>query len=353
MLPAICIVSELPPPPGGIAVQARILGENLRREGHAVFNAPTNPLAHESAVRGVKGLRGIVNFLLYLPRLWGASRRADCLHIFSHSYLSFFLFTMPAVAAGRLLGKRIILHYHGGAAEDFLQRWFWAAGPIFRAAHRVVVPSDFLAEVFRRFGMATEQVPNVLELRDFPFRPRVPLRPRVIMSRHLEPVYNVACGLRAFAALYRSFPDATMIVAGDGRERAALEALSRELGIEGRVRFTGNVVNEQMRALYEESDIYLNSSRVDNQPVSVLEAFACGLPVVSTAVGGIPHMTRDGLDALLAPDDDAEALADNMTRLLSEPELVQRIVHRAKTRIGDYSWESVYRKHRALYGERS
>ena len=73
-----------------------------------------------------------------------------------------------------------------------------------------------------------------------------------------------------------------------------------------------------MKLLYDRADIYLNSSRVDNQPVSIIEAFACGLPVVSTAVGGIPYMTRDGEDAMLAPDNDHAQLAAHMITLLQD-----------------------------------
>ena len=348
-LASICIVSELPPPPGGIAVQARLLTDNLRKQGHAVYNAPTNPLSHSSSLRRLKWIRGVVNLNLFLVRLWGACRKADCVHILSHSYLSFFLFTSPAVAVGKLLGKKVIIHYHGGAAESFLQKWFWLARFTFASADIVVVPSGFLSSVFRKFGVETLEVPNVLELEAFPFRKRSPLRPHVIMARHLEPDYNVACGIRAFAILRESYPDATLTIAGNGSEKSLLISLCRDLGIVESVTFVGNVANERMRALYDEADIYLNSSRVDNQPVSILEAFACGLPVVTTAVGGIPYMVTPGEDSLLAPDGDSAGLAAHMRTLLDDPAIGERLVGSARTRVQEHSWKTIYSKQSLIY----
>lgn len=346
---SICIVSELPPPPGGMAVQAQLLSDRLRRQGHTVFNAPTNALDDTSALRRIKWVRGLVNVSLFLARLWGACWKADCVHILSHSYLSFFLFTFPAVAAARLQRKRVLIHYHGGAAEPFLRKWFWLARLAFQSADKVVVPSRFLASVFQKFNVPTVVVPNILEVEAFPFRKRSPLHPRVIMARHLEPVYNVACGIRAFAILRKTFPDAVLTVAGDGSEKGALITLCSDLGLSDCVSFSGNIANEQMRELYDRADIYLNSSRVDNQPVSILEAFACGLPVVTTAVGGIPYMVTHEEDALLASDDDAAGLADRMRALLRDPSLSERLIRNARARIAEHSWERVYSRQSALY----
>jgi len=348
-LASICVVSELPPPPGGMAVQAQLLSDNLRKQGHTVYNAPTNPLSQSSALRRLKWIRGVLNLNLFLARLWRACWKADCVHIFSHSYLSFFLFTFPAVAVGKLLGKQVIIHYHGGAADTFLQRWFWLARLALESADRIIVPSRFLSSVFQKFNIATVEVPNILELKAFPFRERSPLRPRVIMARHLEPTYNIACGIRAYALLKKTFPDATLTVAGDGSEKAALVSLCRDLAIADSVHFVGNVANEQMRSHYDQGDIYLNSSRVDNQPVSILEAFACGLPVVTTAVGGIPYMVTHGEDALLAPDNDAAGLAVQMDTLLRDQALCQRIIQNAHRRIQEHAWENIYSRLSVIY----
>ena len=132
-----------------------------------------------------------------------------------------------------------------------------------------------------------------------------------------------------------------------------LASLCHELGISDNVNFTGNVENAKMKKLYDHADIYLNSSRVDNQPVSILEAFACGLPVVSTSVGGIPYMTRHGEDAMLAPNEDAAQLAEHMVTLLRDDALCARLIRQARSRIQDHSWAPIYSKLLGLYHDES
>ena len=105
-----------------------------------------------------------------------------------------------------------------------------------------------------------------------------------------------------------------------------------------------------LRSIFEASHIYLNSSRVDNQPVSILEAFACGLPVVSTAVGGIPYMVTTEVDSLLAPDDDDGILASHMLRLLSDQALARRLSEQGKQNVQHYAWPRIYPLLAAIYG---
>ena len=345
----ICLVAELPPPTGGMAVQAQRRGANLRGEGYCVIHVPTNALAQTSRWRRIKGLRGAINWLLFLGQMMLGVARARVLHLFSNSFLSFFLFSAPTVLWARLLGRRVVIHYHGGGADEFLQRWPRLALPVLRAGHALIVPSGFLVDVFARYGLASRVVANTLVLDDFRHAVREPYRPRVLMARHLQPIYNVACGIRAFAKVARHFDDAQLTIAGAGPERDALERLCHELGVAQRVRFVGNIDNQRMRGLFEESHILLNTSRVDNQPVSILEAFASGLAVVSTAVGGIPYMVTHGKDGLLAPDDDDEALAAHMLELLRTPALARALVEQGRRRVQEYSWASVYPALAAVY----
>lgn len=339
--PAICVVGELPPPPGGMGVQAERLSQGLRREGHEVVNVPTNALAFSSRWRRIRGVRGLVNWVLFLSRLRRATA-ADCLHILSHSYLSFFLFTAPAVVFGRAQRKPVVVHYHGGAAEAFLNRWSHLAIPFLRMAEHVVVPSGFLEKVFRRHGIETREIPNILDLAAYRYRERRAIQPRILMARHLEPAYNVACGIRAFARVAERFPEARLTIAGDGSERAQLVRLCRELGIADRIEFLGDVEHARMADLYNEADIFLNSSRIDNQPVSILEAFASGVPVVTTAVGGIPHMVAADEHGLLAAADDDDGLARHMLALLNDPALTVRLSRNGHRQALRHEWASIY-----------
>ncbi|MFO1456173.1 MAG: glycosyltransferase family 4 protein [Steroidobacteraceae bacterium] len=348
--PSICLVAELPPPAGGMAVQAERLGRALRAQGHSLRNVRTNALAHGSPVRRVPGLRGIVNWALYAPRLLVGTLRCRILHVFSNSGLSFFLFSMPAIVFGRLAGRRVVVHYHGGAAQEFLAAAAGIVVPLLRLAHVIVVPSPFLRRVFDRYGIAVVEIANLVTLVDPSARPTSRPNPRLLTARNLTPVYNIACALRTFARVCQRFAHAELLVAGDGPERGKLERLAGRLGVLDRVRFLGSIDNARLRELMCECDVLVNTSRTDNQPVSVMEAFASGLPVVSTNVGGIPDLVTDGVDGLLAADDDDEALAAAILRLLDSDELRSRITASARQRALQFSWPHIYPALGLAYG---
>src|SRR6185369_1663775 len=161
-----------------------------------------------------------------------------------------------------------------------------------------------------------------------------------LSNRNFEAHYGVDVVLRAFAIIQQRFPNATLSVAGDGPCRESLQQLAAELKLRD-VEFLGTVTRERMAESYNEADCFLNGSRVDNQPLSILEAFAGGLPVVTTNAGGIPDVVTDGVTALMVEMDDHEALARNAMALLEQPELAHRIIKAGRNECRRYTWEAV------------
>ncbi|HYS78646.1 MAG TPA: glycosyltransferase family 4 protein, partial [Candidatus Dormibacteraeota bacterium] len=144
-------------------------------------------------------------------------------------------------------------------------------------------------------------------------------------------------------------PGATLTLAGYGSEETRLRRLAARLGTDG-IRFAGRVEPEDVPALYEDADIFVNSSVIDNQPVSILEAFASGLPVVSTATGDIPAMVGSGDRGLLVPPDTPEAMARAVAALLRDPRRAVGMTRRARQAIPEYAWPSVREAWAAVYG---
>jgi glycosyltransferase involved in cell wall biosynthesis len=186
-------------------------------------------------------------------------------------------------------------------------------------------------------------VPNIIDLDQFPFHARIPLKPRLLCPRNLEPIYNVSCVIRAFPRVKAAWPGAVMAIAGDGSERPKLEALCKDLGVAGSVRFLGQVPHSHMPGIYRDYDILVNSSDVDNVPGVILEAFAAGLPVVSSNTGGIPYLVKPGQTGLLFPRNDDRALAEAVLGLLDDPSLVERITTAARDYSRTCSVDSVLR----------
>ena len=156
--------------------------------------------------------------------------------------------------------------------------------------------------------------------------------------------------LRAFALIQSARPDARLIVAGDGPQRAELEALAGELGLHD-VRFLGWVASERMGALYGEADVWLNGSDVDAAPLSILEAWAAGLPVVTTAAVGIAEMVEDGVTGLVVGTGDPAALAAAAQRVLEEAGLAASLVAAGRRRALEHDWDSAEARWVALYRE--
>ncbi|HOQ47521.1 MAG TPA: glycosyltransferase family 4 protein [Bryobacteraceae bacterium] len=335
---------------GGQAVQAADLYNRLREEPtlEAGF-LPVNPALPGPlrALQRVKYLRTLVTWPVYCLSLLLRVPRYDVLHVFSASYLSFVLAPLPAMLAGRLYRRKVVLNYHSGEAEDHLRRWRSAASAI-RLADSIAVPSSYLVDVFRQFGLQARAIFNIVETERFPFRERNPLRPVFLSNRNLEPMYNVACTLRAFALIQRRIPDARLIVAGYGSQRSQLEALAQELGLRD-VSFLGRVTPQEMPQVYDQADIYLNSSEIDNMPLSILEAFACGLPVVTTDAGGIPYVVEHGRTGLIVGKGDYRAMADAALRLLEDPALAAALIRNARRECSKYRWESVRQQWLELY----
>lgn len=349
----VCVVVASIDILGGQAIQALRLMEGLSREPEIEAELlPINPRLPGPLrwLQRIKYVRTGVTSIAYVASLLVRLPRFDVVHVFSASYLSFLLAPAPAIMIARLYGKPVLLNYHSGEAEDHLQRWPRTALPIIKLADRVVVPSDYLVSVFAKFGFQTERVPNTVDLARFRFRDRRLLRPVLLSNRNLERHYNVECTLRAFALIQQRVPHAQLIVAGDGSERHALRDLAATLA-PGKVDFVGAVAPENMHALYDQADIFVNASDVDNQPLSIIEAFASGLPVVTTDAGGIPDMVTDLETGLIVRRGDHEALADRVIRLLCDKELATDIAARAREECGRYSWAAVSGNWLRLYRE--
>jgi L-malate glycosyltransferase len=335
---------------GGQAVQAARLMNRLRAEPSLeVGFLPINPRLPGPfrKLQEIKYIRTVVTSIWYVASLLSRVRQYDLIHIFSASYFSFVLAPTPALLVAKLYRKRTVLNYHSGEAEDHLTRWPSAVSTL-RLADEIAVPSEYLVRVLARFGLQARAIFNTIETDTFQFRARRASGLHFLSNRNLESHYGVDCVLRAFAVIQQEFPDARLTVAGDGSQRRPLEQLAGELQLRN-IEFTGQVEHSQVFALYDAADIYLNGSLIDNQPLSLLEAFACGLPVVTTDAGGIPDIVSDEHSGLMVKRGDYAAMAAAALRLLSDQKLAEQITARAREECRKYSWDAVRAQWLELY----
>ncbi len=327
---------------GGQAVQADLLVRLWHGDPDidASFIAVDPPLPRVFAwAERIPGLRTILREPIYFLHLWRGLRDVDVAHIFSASYWSFLLAPAPAWFFARLRRKKSLINYRSGEARDHLRR-FRSGKLVLSRVNEIVVPSGYLVDVFREFGLKAVVVPNLVDLSQFRYRERNPLRPRLVCTRGFHKYYSVDVVVRAFAEVKKEYPEAILDLIGGGPLEAEVRKLVADLNLSG-VNFAGVASRQEIGRFYDQADIFINASWLDNMPVSVIEAFGAGTPVVTTSPESMPYLVENERTGLLSPVGDEKALAANVIRLLRDPSLATRLAQNAHQESRKYTWELV------------
>jgi glycosyltransferase involved in cell wall biosynthesis len=339
----VCVVGPLPPPSGGMANQCEQLTRLLRAEGLQVELVCTNRPYRPALVESIPVLRALFRLVPYVAGLWRAAGRANVMHVLANSGWAWHLFAAPALIVARIREVPVVVNYRGGNADAF-----FASAPRFvlRMLAKValrITPSVFLVKVFQQYGLSAQVIPNIIDLSRFTVAPArsFAAAPHIVVTRNLERIYDIPTAIRAFAHVRRVFPGARLTVAGSGPELQSLRALVNELALGDSVQFPGCIDNAEIPFLYAAADCLVNPSTVDNMPNSILEAFASGVPVVSTNAGGIPDMVIDGVSALLVPIGDDDAIARQVIRLLEDPAIAEGLRSAGLAEAEKYGWPRV------------
>jgi L-malate glycosyltransferase len=243
---------------------------------------------------------------------------------------------------GRMYGQKIIMVLRGGAFPEFMERFPSWSQRVLRRAHVIVAPSAFLARLVEKYGFKCRVIPNIIRLSEYPFRLRQQPAPHLFWMRAFHPIYNPEMAVRVFAQVKKKMPVATLVMAGqDKGQQAAVQQLCQSLGLGESVKFPGFLSMESKIKIGNLAEVFLNTNRVDNMPVSVVEACAMGLPVVATNVGGVPDLLTDGQTGLLVPSNDSNKMAEAVFRLLETPDLAERLSSNGRKLAERSSWEYV------------
>jgi len=297
---------------------------------------------------------GRVPFLVdMLMTLWGQRR--------SYAVASIAVFSGPAFtwaeAAARLLralGKPYVAQLHGGNLPGFALRYPDRVERLLAAAAAVTAPSRYLQEAMCPYRSDIRLLPNAIDLPAYSFRVRARPLPRMVWLRAFHSIYNPSQALSVLASVLREHPEAKLTMVGPDKGDGSLRAFRRsaeELELESRVEYAGLVQKADVPAWLDRGDVFLNTTNVDNTPVSVIEAMACGLCVVSTNVGGILYLLEDEQDALLVPPNDSKAMADAVERILTEPGLAEKLSLNARKKAEGFDWQVVLPQWEALFTE--
>ena len=329
---------------GGQSAQADLLLQHWQNDPDIAISFlavdPPLPRALVWAER-IPGLRTILREPIYFWHLRRGLKDVDIAHIFSASYWSFLLAPAPAwfFASMKTRGAKTLINYHSGEARDHLQR-FRSAKFVLSRVDKIVVPSGYLVEVFDEFGLPASAVPNIVDLTQFRYRERTVLRPHLVCTRGFSAYYSVDVVVRAFAQVKKEYPEAQLDLVGGGPLEGDVRKLVADLNLSG-VNFTGIASRQEIGKYYDRADIFINASWLDNMPLSIIEAFAAGTPVVTTSPECMPYLVEHERTGLLSSVGDEKALAANVIRLLRDPALAARLAQNAHQESQNYTWEAV------------
>ncbi len=244
----------------------------------------------------------------------------------------------------RRLRKPYVLTLHGGELPSFAGRWPRRVRRLLASAAVVTAPSAYLQRELKRYRADIELVPNAIDATAFPPPTRQSARPRLIWVRAFHALYNPKLAIDVVARLQARFEDTTLVMLGPDKgdgELVATEELARARGVTDRVRFVGRVARDEVARYLRDADVFINTTDVDNTPLSLLEAAACGLCVVTTAVGGIPDLFEHERNALLVPARDPESMGNAIERVITSPDLAAQLSREAHALAIRHDWGPV------------
>lgn len=330
---SVLFVCNYRPGVGGISGQVEILQRKLRDEGYKAEVFSTKASAWKR--------------FWMMSKLRKTARGFDVLHVHCCSGRGF-LPALMGVTAGKKLGKRVVLSYHGGGGESFFDRHPRLVHRYLTRTDANIVLSGFLARVFDKHHLPFTIIPNIIELNESHFRQREKLLPNFICVRSQEELYNIPCILRAFQKVQARIPEASLTLVGNGSQHENLVQQVEAMGLKNVV-FTGRVSNEQIYDYLGQADVMLSAPKIDNMPVSLIEAMNAGLLVISSRVGGVPYMIEDGKNGLLFQSDNDAELAEKMEWAVAHPVEANNITRQAFQSVKKYSWECVRSQLLSIY----
>lgn len=307
------------------------LGASLEKEGYTVYYTSDKK----------QFFFRILDMLFTLLRV---NRKIDYVIIDVYSTRAFW-YAFICSQLARFLKLRYIPILHGGNLPIRLKKNPFLCQLLFKNAFKNVAPSNYLKSEFEKLGYTNvTHIPNTIEIGKYVFTERSTFQPKLLWVRAFASIYNPLMAVFVLFELQKKYPEASLTMVGpdkDGSLRLVKEK-AKEFGV--KIEFTGQLSKEEWWQLSERHDIFINTTHFDNTPVSVMEAMALGLPIISTNVGGIPYLLTTNENAVLVNDNDVQEMVKSIELILSNPQSAMGIVKNARQYVARMDWGNIKEK---------
>jgi glycosyltransferase involved in cell wall biosynthesis len=269
------------------------------------------------------------------------ARKVDYILIDTYSTSSFW-YAVVCSQIARVFKVKYVPILRGGDLPNRLKNNPKLCRMVFANAYKNVAPSGYLKQAFENAGFTNVvHIPNSIEIDKYKLKTRVELTPKLFWVRAFASIYNPEMAVKVLQQLQEKYPSATLTMVGPDKDGSlqTTKAFAESVGVA--VNFTGQLAKEDWWQLASEHDIFINTTHFDNTPISVMEAMALGLPVVSTNVGGIPFLLTDKENALLVNDDDVSKMTDAICSLLEDQQKASDLALNARHFIEQMDWQVV------------
>lgn len=347
-----------PPEIGGPATYALLIEEELPKRGFSVNVVPFGWVRHYPK---------IVRHIVYAYKLHRESKQADVIYALDPVSVG-----LPAAIVAKLTRKKFLIRLGGdyaweqgrvrfGVTETLdeyitgrikrplqvrilaaLQSW------VTKQATKAVAPSEYLKRIITAWGVKEERVaviysalyPIVVDGTRDEIRNQLSYTyPTIVTAGRLVPWKGFPAVIQMVAKLKEQYPDVTLVIAGDGEEKARLESEVEKCGLKDNVRLVGRVSKEALGASIKAADVFVLNTAYEGLSHQLIEVMDLGTPIVTTDAGGNPELITNTVSGFLVSFDDVSALIDATKRLLEYPETRERIVQTARARAKDFSEE--------------
>ena len=254
-----------------------------------------------------------------------------------------FWYTFILALLSRLFRIKYIPIIRGGDYPTRLVKSKKLCDFIFFNAYQNVSPSLYLEAVFSKNGYPVIYIPNFVPIEDYPFKLRETAAPNLLWVRSFHKVYNPSLAIDVLENLLKKFSNAKLCMVGPDKDGSLVKVkkYAEAKGINKQVEFTGKLSKKQWIALSTSYSIFINTTNFDNHPVSLIEAMALGLPVISTNVGGIPYLIKYNNNGILVEPGSANLFVDQIVDLIDHPKRVESISLNARRNVEKFDWDQV------------